>query len=140
MPNTRFAVAVHVLTLLALEKRALTSDYIAGSVQTNPVVVRRILGALRDAGLVSAIPGPGGGFELAVEPRHLTLRQVYEAFEERGVIPIHSDTNAKCPVGRNIETLLEQVTDRAEEAMLASLGESTLARLVAQVQRCERAS
>jgi Rrf2 family protein len=137
--NTRFAVAVHVLTLLAMNREALTSDYIAGSVQTNAVVVRRILGALRSAGIVSAVTGPGGGFLLATDARHLTLRQVYEAVEERPAIAIHSDTNPLCPVGRNIEALLERVSEKAEEAMLTKLAETTIARISSQVDRCEKA-
>lgn len=135
--NTRFAVAVHVLALLARENRALTSDYIAGSVQTNPVVVRRIVGSLREAGIVTAVPGPGGGFLLACEPRALTLRSIYEAVEDRTMIAIHSDTNQKCPVGRNIEPVLERIIIRAENAMLTALAETTLSRVVGQIQRCE---
>jgi Rrf2 family protein len=139
MPNTRFAVAVHVLTLLAMERRALTSDYIAGSVQTNAVVVRRILGSLREAGIVRAVPGPGGGFEMIGAARDLTLRSVYEAVEEQSLIGIHTDTNPMCPVGRNIEDVLSEVATHAEQAMLATLSETTLARIVGRIQRCEKA-
>ena len=139
MTNTRFSVAVHILTLLAMQDAPVTSDFVAGSVQTNAVVVRRILGALREAGLVRAVPGPGGGFELAAEAGAVTLREVYEAVAERSLIAIHSETNPKCPVGRNIEALLGRVTREAEEALLRRLSETTLARLVSRVARCERA-
>jgi Rrf2 family protein len=138
--NTRFAVAVHVLTLLAKSGgQASTSDYIASSVQTNPVVVRRILGRLREAGFVSAVPGPGGGFVLAVEPRSLTLRQVYEAVAERGLIAVHEDANPRCPVGRNIGRLLEEVAGEAEEALRESLSGTTIETLVRRVARREKA-
>lgn len=138
--NTRFAVAVHVLTLLAKsDGQASTSDFIASSVQTNAVVVRRILGRLREAGFVSAVPGPGGGFVLAVEPRALTLRQVYEAVAERGLIAVHEDANPRCPVGRNIGRLLEEVAGEAEEALRESLSGTTIETLVRRVTRREKA-
>lgn len=135
--NTRFAAAVHVLTLLALNKEALTSDFIAGSICTNPVVVRRLLGRLRESGLVSAVQGAGGGFTLAVDPRGLTLRMVYEALDEQEMIAIHSDTNPRCPVGRNIGDVLQEVTSRAEKAMLDSLSSTTVAQLMRSVRSRE---
>lgn len=137
--NTRFAVAVHVLTLLAVFRdEALTSEFIAGSVQTNPVVIRRIIGRLREAGFVSASQGPGGGFVLAVDPATLTLREIYEAMAERNVIAVHEETNPKCPVGRNIGQILEDVTGDAEKAMLESLNAVTVARLARRVAKCEK--
>lgn len=139
MANTRFAVALHILTLLAVKRdEALTSDYIAGSVQTNAVVIRRLLSKLREAGLVRAVQGPGGGFTLAVDARELTLRDVYEAVEERGLLLVHAEGNPRCPVGRNIGAMLEQVTVDAEKAMLASLAERTIASLVRKVNLLER--
>jgi len=138
--NTRFAVAVHILTLLAVFRgEALTSEFIAGSVQTNAVVIRRILGKLREAGLVSALQGPGGGFTLAADPSTLTLRRVYEALAERTVIPIHAEANPKCPVGRNIGTLLDEVVSGAEAAMLRSLDDITIETLARRVAKHEKA-
>lgn len=138
--STRFAVAVHILTLLALfREEALTSDFIAASVQTNPVVIRRIIGRLREAGLVTAVQGPGGGFSLATDAAELTLRQVYDAMEQRGVIAIHEDSNPQCPVGRNIGTLLDDVIGRAENAMLQSFETVSIASLARRVARCEKA-
>ena len=139
--NTRFAVALHILTLLAVsEGEALTSDYIAGSVQTNPVVIRRILGVLREAGLVTAAQGPRGGFTLAVSPSSLTLREVFEAVEERSMFAIHAEANPRCPVGRNIGSMLNDVTAEAEEAMLRQLARTTVATLSRRVAKCEKAS
>jgi DNA-binding IscR family transcriptional regulator len=65
MVNCRFTVAIHVLCLLAAQHpQPLTSEFIAGSVNTNPVVIRRLLGSLRRAGLVKSQPGVSGGWEL----------------------------------------------------------------------------
>ncbi len=141
MPNTRFAVGLHILTLLAVKRgEALTSEYIAGSVQTNPVVIRRLLGVLREKGLVRAVQGARGGFLLAEDAGEITLREVYEAIDERSLIAIHAEGNPECPVGRNIGAMLEQVTAEAENAMLASLGERTIASLARKVNRLEKAS
>lgn len=140
MPNTRFAVALHILTLLAVKRdEALTSEFIAGSVQTNAVVIRRLLSRLREAGLVRAVQGPGGGFAIAVDPSELTLRDVYESVEERGLLLVHDEGNRQCPVGRNIGSILESVTADAEKALLNSLAERTIASLARKVNRLEKA-
>lgn len=133
--STKFAVAVHILTLLAMQRDdALTSEYIAGSVSTNPVVVRRLLGLLREAGLVTAIPGPGGGFQLAAEPESITLRRIYEIVEARDLIAIHEGPNPKCPVGRHIASSLVHVTEKAEAAMLESLGATTVGKMLSDIE------
>lgn len=131
---------MHILTLLAMNRDdALTSEFVAGSVQTNPVVIRRILGRLREAGFVTAVQGPGGGFLLAGDPARLTLKAVYEAVSDRTVIAVHPEGNPRCPVGRNIGQLLETVIAGAQESMLASLDGITVATLARRVAKCEKA-
>ena len=77
MISSRVAVAVHVLAYMAWKRsEAVTSERIAASVNTNPVVVRRIVGALRNAGMVTVQPGVGGGATLAREPHDITLLDV----------------------------------------------------------------
>lgn len=138
--NTRFTVASHILTLLALFRgQALTSEFIAGSVQTNPVVIRRLLGRLREAGFVNAVQGPGGGFELTADPSALTLLDVYQAVAEHGPIAKHPGGSVRCPVGRNIGALLDAVTGEAEKAMFASLRTTTIAALARRIARREKA-
>lgn len=136
----RFAVAVHVLVLLALQRGGCTSSFIAGSVNTNPVVVRRILGRLRRAGLVASHTGPGGGFALLKDPRRVTLGEVYRAVEGQPLIALHEGPNPSCPVGRNVGGVLEDVSRRAERAMLESLGGLTLASVVSRVRAKARAA
>jgi Rrf2 family protein len=132
--SVRFAVAVHVLVLLALERAGRTSAFIAGSVNTNPVVVRRILGRLRRAGLVAGRTGAGGGFTLLKAPGRLSLAEVYRAVEGQAVIARHAAPNPACPVGRNIGGVLDRVSRRAERAMLESLAGLTLVSVVSQVK------
>jgi Rrf2 family protein len=139
--STRFTVALHVLTLLASSPgQALTSERIAGSVNTNPVVVRRLLGALRKVGVVSSQPGNGGGWELARDPGRLTLRDIRHIVNEGSPFSMHSQPpNPKCPVGKNIQQVLKPVYKQAERAMENELSHTTILSLLRAVQRRNRA-
>ncbi|MGO8759389.1 MAG: Rrf2 family transcriptional regulator [Terracidiphilus sp.] len=138
--STRFTVALHILTLLASSPgEPLTSEFIAGSVNTNPVVVRRLLGVLRKAGIVSSRPGNTGGWELNANPARLTLANVRSAVNEGSPFSMHSQPpNPRCPVGRNIQQALGQVYDRAEHAMEKELSHTTIAALLRSVQSRNR--
>jgi Rrf2 family protein len=132
--NTRFAVGVHILTLLSQAgDELLTSETIAASVNTNPVVIRRVLGYLRRVGMVVSQPGNRGGWRLCQPAEAITLRAVYRAVDQEQAIAIHSRPNPACPVGRVIQQSLEQVTAQAQEALEASLGTTTVADVLADV-------
>ena len=136
--SSRFAVAVHVLTLLAqVEDRPATSEYMAGSINTDPVVVRRILGALRKAGLVTTQPGVGGGSSLARDPEQITLLDVYRAVEKGRLFSLHHrPPNPHCVVGGNIQTTLESVFGEAEAAMEEVLAGITVTQVLQDVVAC----
>jgi Rrf2 family protein len=137
--SSRFAVAVHVLSLLALEESGepVTSDYVAGSVKTNPVVVRRILGLLRRAGLVRIQPGPRGGARLARPASKILLADVYHAVEDGQLLSLHRNApNPRCPVGRHIGSVLGRVFGEAEAALEATLRRRTLGDVVGSVREC----
>ncbi|MBF8192066.1 Rrf2 family transcriptional regulator [Nonomuraea sp. K274] len=138
--SSRTAVAVHALTMLARwGERSLTSGEIADSLASNPVLVRRILGSLRDAGLVWSTEGRGGGWSLARAPREITLYDAYRAVEEGPILSRHPHTpSAECEVGRNIQALLEVEFLDAERAMEERLGRTTIAHLHQQVLAIER--
>ncbi|WP_044748881.1 Rrf2 family transcriptional regulator [Bacillus alveayuensis] len=131
--SSRFTVAVHILSLLALESGAhCTSEWIAGSVNTNPVVVRRIIGKLKKAGLVDVRPGAGGAY-LLKEIKEITLLDIYravEVVEEGELFQIHEDPNPNCPVGANIQAVLEIILLRAQAAMEKILEEISLEEFV----------
>ena len=132
--SSRFAVATHVLAILAVEDASyVTSDYIAESVNTNPVVIRRLLGMLRRAGLVSGQSGPAGGAKLARDPGEITLQDIYDAVEERSILTLHDSPNQKCRVGKKIEGVLTAVRDEADVALRTQLSRTTLASLVDQL-------
>src|SRR5437763_13957245 len=105
--SSRFAVAVHALTLLGSEDGPLTSEFIAGSVNTNPVVIRRVLAALRTAKLVASKGGASGGWRLTRAPSAITLRDVYRAVEGPSLFALpEQPPNPACPVGSTIQAAL----------------------------------
>ncbi|HEX4794742.1 MAG TPA: Rrf2 family transcriptional regulator [Humisphaera sp.] len=127
--STRFSVGVHILTLLAHEDgRALTSDYIAGSVNTNPVVIRRMLALLGKAGLVTSTEGAGGGSTLAKRPERIALADVYRAVDPGTLFAeSRSDPNPLCPVGRSVHSVLRRHVEQFETRLEKEMDEVTIA-------------
>lgn len=134
--SSRFAVAVHVLALLARAgDEPLKSEQVASSVNTNAVVIRRVLCALARAGLVASQTGASGGTRLARPPREITLREVYRAVEPRVIFAPHRQTpNQKCPVGMHIEAILQNVLADVDGAVDAALGQTTIEAVVRAVK------
>lgn len=132
--STRFSMAVHSLSLIAVSPGELTGDFIAGSVNTNPVVIRRIMGMLKKAGLVDVRPGVGGA-SLRRAPEDITLLDVYHAVhvtEENQLFRIHNDANIRCQVGRNIEAVLQSELVEAQTALEQRLAQTSLNDLIAR--------
>ncbi len=133
MVATRFAVAIHILLLLATEPAGqATSGRIADSVGTNPVVIRRLAGQLARAGLVRVRRGPGGA-ELARPAESITLADVWAAMRRPNLplLPTHRGTQrATETLGRAVPGLLRGVLDEAEQAMEARLRDITLQALL----------
>jgi DNA-binding IscR family transcriptional regulator len=129
--NSRFAVAVHILTLLEQGGGApMTSEYVAGSVNTNPSLVRRMLGSMARAGLTTSQFGAGGGALLARPADQITLGDVYRAVDAGDLFGMHREgPNPACPVGRHIQGVLETRISAAERALQAELDRSTIADL-----------
>jgi Rrf2 family protein len=136
MISSRVAVAVHVLAYMAWKRsEAVTSERIAASVNTNPVVVRRIVGALRNAGMVTVQPGVGGGATLARAPEEITLLDVYRAVEDgEELFSLHpSEPSRSCNVGGNIRDVLRPIFCTAHRAMESVLAGVTIADVGRQV-------
>jgi Rrf2 family protein len=127
--NSRFAVSIHVLAYLAYKQGAsVSSAEIAGSVNTNPVVIRRLLSSLTRARLVSAQKGSTGGFSLASAPENISLLDVFRAVEPHPTFSAAPEAPcAKCPVGSKIQATLNQVFFKAQAGMEAELAQITLA-------------
>ena len=138
--NSRFAVAVHILTLIASAEGApVTSEHIAASVNTNPSLIRRLLSQLARAGLTGAQLGSGGGALLARPADRITLRDVYRAVADGEVFGLHREQpNVACPVGRNIQLLLEARFEAATRALEAELERTTIADALKEVESREK--
>lgn len=136
MTSNRFAVAVHIMTLLETNKTArLTSDYIAGSVNTNPVVIRRIIGLLNKAGLVTTSAGVAGAV-ITRPASEITLFDIYNAVHNNGqdeLFAIHEKPNPACSVGRHIQSSLETAFNEAQKAMEYKLADITLEQITQDV-------
>lgn len=120
MNNTRFATEIHILTLLAYEKgQWLSSDKIAGSININPVIVRKELSVLHEAGLVVSCKGKEGGSRLGRECSKIFLSDIYRIVKNSEVLgKKNSHTNPKCPVGRQINDNLERLFRQADERIV----------------------
>ncbi|MBI3536443.1 MAG: Rrf2 family transcriptional regulator, partial [Chloroflexi bacterium] len=135
--SSRFAVAVHTLVFLALRKNendSVTSDMIASSVNTNPVVIRRILGTLRESKIVSSQSGACGGWYLNRKPEAISLRDIYHSLENDPLfaMPRHP-ANARCDIGRNMQAVLDGYFKKAERAAAQRLDHVTLAQVMNSV-------
>lgn len=138
--NNQFAVITQVLLLLAvipdsdLGDEWLTSDAIAASVNTNPVVIRRLIAELEAAGMVNAAVGKHGGYRLARPAKQITLRDIYAATGNPPIFAFKTAPPApRCPVGSKMKKVLNPVFDGVQRAVNDHLSKMTLADLQAQI-------
>ena len=126
--SCQFAIGVHTLALLAQSPDAFrTSSEIAESTLIHPVVVRRLVAGLQEAGVVETQKGPGGGARLARLPRQITLADIYNAVETSEPLHLpHTPPNKNCPIGQSMQRILEEIFTRAESALTRELARTTL--------------
>ncbi|MBR6314926.1 MAG: Rrf2 family transcriptional regulator [Clostridia bacterium] len=119
--SSRFTVALHIFTCVEVfkDEYKVTSDFLAGSINTNPVIIRKILTQLKNAGLIEVARGTGG-ITITKPLKEITFYDVYEAIEpvENGdLFRFHENPNPECPVGRNIHALLDRKLQAIQSAM-----------------------
>ena len=130
LTNSRFALAVHALTLLAdCAPSRMSSDEMSGSTRANPVHLRRVLGRLREAGLVESRSGPNGGWSLAADPDTTTLDKIWVALNEDEPLLGLRGVNPDCRVGQTVQTALIDVDRRVRDEVERQLAETTIADL-----------
>jgi Rrf2 family protein len=130
--NTQFAIAIHIMALIALEDgEQVTSAEMASSVNTNPAFLRRILGELNRAGLVESHSGATGGWRLRHAPEDISLLAIFHAVDEGHLLAMHHHTNTACKIGSVIQSTLETYFGEAETAFEQTLARQTLAQVVA---------
>jgi Rrf2 family protein len=130
--NSRFAVAVHIMMLLARHpEEYLSSERIAKSVNTNPVVVRRLLCKLCAKQLVHCRLGKRGGAALGSDATRISLFDVYQAVEEQGLFAQHArPENPDCEISCKMKKTLAKVFKQCEGALARNLKQTTIAELV----------
>jgi len=136
----RMPVAVQVLLCIAEFDGVFktTSTFLASSVNVNPVIIRKVLGQLKTAGLVEVAAGVGGA-KLLKSPQNITLQEVFQAVEEdEDLFHIQDNPNSKCPVGRNIQQVLGKRLAAVKADMLADLAQITLADLLTDIREREQ--
>lgn len=134
--SSRFATAVHILTLISIFDKNTTSEFIASSVNTNPVLIRRIIGFLKKAELVAVHAGTGGT-SLLKDISEITLLDVYNAVEvteDNKLFNFHKG-NEKCKVGNNIESILGKTFINAQKAMENELEKVTIKNIVDEINK-----
>lgn len=134
MNNTRFATALHILTLLAdSEGEWLSSEWMAGSINVNPVIIRKELSVLSEAGLVMTRKGKNGGATLAKSSSKIAMNDIYLAVKNSEVLGKQNvNTNPKCPIGKDINIKLDGLFESIEESVTQNLKGKTLENFVAQ--------
>jgi Rrf2 family protein len=136
MSSARFAMAVHVLARLAHDGGGLSSEALADSVNTEAAFLRRVLRSLREAGLLSASEGKGGGYRLRRPARRITLAEVYSALEPNGPLAQSpSEPSARCPIGAGMRSSFAKVAGRARKSLLDELGRETVADVARRARR-----
>ena len=137
--TSKFTVAVHILTCIDIfdGQMRVTSDFLSGSTGVNAVIVRNVLGQLRNAGIVETRQGSGGA-HLAKALDEITLYDIYKAVDcvdDEGLFHFHENPNVDCPVGRNIHKAMHSRIDAAQTALENELKSTTLAEVVADTRK-----
>ncbi len=136
--SSRFTIAIHMLTCMEAFKEdyKITSDFLASSINVNPVIIRRILSQLKDAGIIEVKRGTGGAG--VIRPlNEITFLDVYhavECIEENTLFHFHENPNPNCPVGKNIHNILDDKLERVQKAMERELEAITLADVMADMK------
>lgn len=127
--SSRFTIAIHMLACMDVfkDEYKITSDFLASSIQVNPVIIRKILLQLKEAGLIEVKRGPGGA-TIAKPLNEITFFDVYQSvdcIEGNTLFHFHENPNMECPVGKNIHRVLDDKRLRVQAAMEQELKSTT---------------
>lgn len=137
--SSRFTMAIHMFTCIdTFTDQKMTSDFMAGSIGTNPVIIRKILQQLKAAGLIEVSRGTGG-VTITRPLEQITFLDIYKAVEctpEEQLFHFHENPNPHCPVGKNIHRVLDNRLLEVQKAMEEKLSQITLADVKNDVASC----
>ena len=137
--SSRFTIAIHMLVCMDVfkDEYKITSEFMASSINANPVIIRKILSQLKDAGLIEVKRGTGGA-TIARPLNEITFFNVYQSvdcIEENTLFHFHENPNPECPVGKNIHHVLDDKLLRIQEAMERELKSITLADVKSDLEK-----
>lgn len=140
--NTKCSLAIHILLSIAMfsDKVKVTSEIIAESTGTNPVMIRNIFGSLKKAGMIRVRRGYSG-VKLAMYPSKITIFDIYTAVDPsslNNLIGIHNHPSSECPIGCKIHDVLEEPYSAIRESIKQSMSNYTLADLMSKYDEKER--
>ncbi len=138
--SSRFTIAIHIFACMETfgKDYKVTSDFLASSINVNPVIIRKILSQLKNAGLIEVARGTGG--TKAARPiEQITFYDVYLAVDLLGegeLFHFHENPNPNCPVGKNIHTVLDDKLRHIQKAMENELKKYTIADVAKDLKQC----
>ena len=137
--TSKFTIAAHIIAAIDYFKDSekVTSNFLAGSVGANPVIVRNVMGTLKEAGIIEISQGKSG-ISLAKGLDEITFYDVYKAVDcvdDDGLFHFHENPNFNCPVGRNIHIAMDEKLQRVQSIMENELSRITMADVVADVRK-----
>jgi len=136
--SSKFTIGVHLLAVIDYlgEDKKGTSSILAGSIGVNPVIVRNVMGNLKEAGLISISQGRSG-ISLTRKSEQITFFDVYKAVDcvnDDGLFHFHENPNPECPIGRNIHKAMDSKLDSVQKSMEDEMKQITLADVMADIQ------
>lgn len=136
--SSKFTIGVHLLAVTKYcgEDEKVTSSFLAGSIGVNPVIVRNVMGRLKEAGLISSSQGRSG-ISLAKPAEEISFYDVYKAVDcvkDDGLFHFHEHPNPECPVGRNIHKAMDSRLERVQKVMEDELSKITLADVMTDIR------
>lgn len=135
--DTKFSVAIHILTMIAETKESLSSQALATSVGTNASYIRKVIALLKAADLITSHQGKVG-YELTKDPSEISLLEIYYATQEVSQVSlfqVHQHANEDCPVGKHIKGAISPVFQQAEQQLADELAGQSLSDVIANLYR-----
>lgn len=130
--DTKFSVALHILTMISETTETLSSNSLANSVGTNASYIRKVIALLKNAGLISSQQGKSG-YQLTKDPDKMSLLEIYYATQEVDQVhlfQVHQNTNRTCPVGKYIKGAVSPIFEDLESQLSQKLGDQTLQNVI----------
>lgn len=136
--TSKFTIAIHSLLCINRfsDERKVTSNFIANSVNVNPVIIRNILGNLKEAGIINVEAGVGGA-TIIKKLSDITMLDIFNAVNclEGGLFSFHNNPNIECPVGNTIHNVLDNRLYSIEQSMRNEMSKITLEMLINDLEK-----